>query len=72
MSIPLSDQISCVRREIAMRLRVYPRMVETKAMTQAWADYQIEHMQSVLKTLETLLEQEAQPLELFEESGKQE
>ena len=54
MSIPLQEQIACIRREHALRTRVYPNLVATKRMTQAWADYQIEAMQAVLATLEQL------------------
>jgi hypothetical protein len=62
MSVTLNDQISCVRRELAWRQRSYPRMVETRAMTQAWADFQIAHMHEVLRTLERLQAQDpAQP-----------
>jgi hypothetical protein len=65
--VPLHDQISCVRREIAMRIRVYPRMVETRAMTQEWADFQIAQMQAVLATLEALQAQNEPQLSLLEQ-----
>jgi hypothetical protein len=53
-----ADQIACVRREIEMRQRVYPRWVEAGRMTMAKARIEIETMQSVLKTLEHLHETE--------------
>ena len=53
-AIPLADQITCVRREIAMRRRVYPRWVALKRMTQEDADAEIARMEAVLATLEGL------------------
>lgn len=57
--ITLADQIECVRREIGMRHRVYPRWVQIGRITQAHADHQIAAMQAVLETLEAL--QPAEP-----------
>ena len=54
MSIPLSEQIACIRREHALRTRTYPNFVATRRMTQAWADYQIQAILDVLHTLEML------------------
>ena len=51
LPIPLSAQIACVEREIAMRLRVYPRWVADKKMTLAKADSEIAAMRAVLRTL---------------------
>ena len=50
----IEDQIACVKREIGMREKVYPRWIEQKRMTQAKADKEIETMKAVLVTLETL------------------
>jgi hypothetical protein len=51
--IPIQqDQINEVKREIAIRQRVYPRWVADGKLTQAKADRQIEVMQAVLATLE--------------------
>lgn len=50
----LDEQIECVRREIGMRRRVYPRWVEIGRITQAHADHQIAAMEAVLATLESL------------------
>ena len=52
LPIPLDVQIACVKREIEMRRRNYPRWVAAKSMTQKKADHEIEAMQAVLKTLE--------------------
>lgn len=58
-SIPLAEQIKCVKREIAMRERVYPRWVNAGRLVQSKADTEIAVMKAVLKTLET------QPLPLL-------
>jgi len=52
--VPLSEQISCVRRELRLRQQVYPRFVQEKKLTQEWADYQLTCMQAVLMTLEQI------------------
>jgi len=54
MSVSLPDQVACVRRELSLRQRVYPRLIAQKSMTQAWADFQLAAMQAVLQTLEEL------------------
>lgn len=51
---PLPAQITCVKREIAMRERAYPKWVEANRMTQAKADQELLLMQAVLLTLENL------------------
>lgn len=58
MTPSLPDQIACVRREISMRERVYPRWVADKRMTQAHADRELAAMRAVLDTLNTLHEQQ--------------
>ena len=47
----LADQVDCVRREIAMRERVYPRRVADRKMTQRQADLELARMRTVLDTL---------------------
>lgn len=59
--VPLSRQISCVRRELAMRARVYPRRIEKGKMTQAAAVHEQLHMLAVLETLESLIHDDAAP-----------
>lgn len=49
--IPLSAQIACVEREIALRKRVYPRWVEQGRMSQDKADAEIAAMTAVLATI---------------------
>jgi hypothetical protein len=47
----LEEQIAAVRRELALRERVYPRFVANRQMTKAKADYELETMRAVLRTL---------------------
>jgi hypothetical protein len=47
----LAAQIACVRREIALREKVYPNWVRTGRMTKAEAEDQISTMRDVLVTL---------------------
>lgn len=50
--ITLNEQIACVRREIAMRERVYPHWVAAGKMRDDKAKHEIAAMRSVLSTLE--------------------
>lgn len=52
LPICLAAQVKEVQREIALRRRVYPRLVEGGRMTQAAANRQIAVMEAVLFTLE--------------------
>lgn len=51
MDISIQEQIKCVEREIAMRRRVYPRLVISGKMTAREKDKQIATMQAVYNTL---------------------
>lgn len=53
----IEEQIKCVKREIAMRKRVYPKWVKYNRMKQEEADHEITCMESVLKTMEGLSNQ---------------
>jgi hypothetical protein len=61
--ITLADEIACIRRELAMRRRVYPNWVKTGRMKPAEADTELARMQAVLTRLETL--------QAFEESTRE-
>jgi len=50
--VPLDEQIKSVEREIAVRVRVYPRWVVDRRLTQAKADHEIAAMKAVLATLQ--------------------
>lgn len=49
--LSLDVQIACVRRELALRQRAYPKWVDAKRMKQDEADREIAIMQSVHDTL---------------------
>ena len=52
MSAPtIEQQIACVRREIALRERVYPKWVETGRMTKEKASHEIACMKEVVTVL---------------------
>jgi len=53
-SISFADQIACVRREIAMRERVYPKWVNAGRMKAEAAERGIAAMRAVLETLLSL------------------
>lgn len=50
--ITIDDQIACVRREIAMRHRVYPRWVLNGKMKAEEAEQEKDRMHAVLATLQ--------------------
>lgn len=50
----LAEQIKCVKRELAMRERVYPLWVARDKMKLDKAEFEIECMRAVLATLEAL------------------
>lgn len=52
--VSLAEQISCVKREIAMRAACYPKWVASGRMKQQNADTQLEQMRAVRTTLESL------------------
>lgn len=53
--VPLIDQIKCIDRELALRERVYPRLILTKRITQPRAEREIEHLKAVKRTLDALM-----------------
>ena len=60
MSESLDDQIKCVGREIALRKRVYPKLVGAGKMSKDTARDETRRMEAVLETLkEVKLEREA-------------
>ena len=60
MTVSLNQQIDEVKRELAKRYEVYPRQVQTGKLRQSIADFQVERMRAVLKTLEWLQAHEQQ------------
>ncbi len=51
---PLADQIACVKREIALRERLYPRWIVGGRLRRADAEREIATMKAVLETLADL------------------
>lgn len=49
--ITLDQQITCVRREIGMRERVYPNLVHRGKMIEPTAEYEMRAINAVLRTL---------------------
>jgi hypothetical protein len=47
----MQEQIACIRRELAMRERVYPKWVQAGRMEAEKADHEINCMQAVHDTL---------------------
>lgn len=52
--IPIEDQIAEVRREIAMRERVYPNFILKGRLTREGAKRQLDRLKAVLATLEAI------------------
>lgn len=56
MTVPITRQVECVERELKLRRRVYTRRVIEQKMTQRHADDEIEAMEAVLATLQSIAE----------------
>ena len=54
MTPTLDDQIDCVKREIGMRERTYPKWVQTRRLSQEQMDRELGRMRAVLNTLQNL------------------
>ena len=54
MTPTLDEQIDCVKREIGMRERVYPKWVQLRRLSQEQADRELGRMRAVLNTLQNL------------------
>jgi hypothetical protein len=56
--ISLTEQITCLRREIGYRERVYPRWCSQGKMKQDKADYEVAAMKAALATLVRLYDEQ--------------
>ncbi|MFN3349086.1 hypothetical protein [Pseudorhodoplanes sp.] len=56
--ISLAEQIACVRREIGMRERVYPKWVSAGRMKAETAERELRAMMAVMATLTALRDAE--------------
>jgi hypothetical protein len=54
--VELSEQIKCIKRELALRAAVYPNRIASGRMAKAQADYEVDTMLGVLRTLEIFAE----------------
>lgn len=59
-TISLADQIKEVKRELAMRERLYPGWIAKGTLKQADADRQLERMRAALATLHELVAESGQ------------
>lgn len=50
--ISIGQQIEEVQRELEKREQVYPRLIDAKKMKRSVAEYHVERMRAVLRTLE--------------------
>ena len=50
--VNIDEQIACIQRERAMRVRMYPRWVKASKLTQSAADEEMCRIDAVLETLE--------------------
>ena len=49
----LDEQVAALRRELALRLRVYPKWIASGKMTQHKAEHEIDCIRDAITTLET-------------------
>lgn len=54
MTSDLATQIACIERELRLRHKVYPRLVQQGKMTPPQAQHELLTMASVLRTLRDL------------------
>jgi hypothetical protein len=50
----LAEQIACAERELALRVRVYPRWVASNKMKPEKSDHELECMAEIIRTLKRL------------------
>jgi hypothetical protein len=58
MEVSFERQLACIERELKMRRRVYPRLVERGKMSQDKASEEILLIEAVIRTLRQLAETE--------------
>ncbi len=63
--ITIDEQIAEVKREIAMREKVYPKWIELGSLPKQKADFQILVMEAVLILLEEIAKQKSSQAGLF-------
>lgn len=65
---PLSDQLACARRELALRRSVYPKWIDSGRLSRDKAAHEIECMESIVASIEKLkhLEEVTEEMRPFE------
>jgi hypothetical protein len=63
--VTIDEQIAEVRRELAMRNKVYPKWIEAGSMKKSKADFQILAMEAVLISLQETAKQTSPQAGLF-------
>ena len=63
--ITLKEKIDCLTRELAMRRRVYPRLINNERMTQAQADHETDVIASILEDYKQQIKDSTDDLPLF-------
>jgi len=56
VTVPIERQVQCVERELKFRRRVYARRVVDKKMSKTQMDNELEAMEAVLATLQSIAE----------------
>ena len=64
--ITTSDLVASAKRELAMRERVYPRLIEQSKMEQPKADHEIACQRMIVAILEEREQRESNQLSLFD------
>jgi hypothetical protein len=54
MKIDIYMQIDCIKRELGMRRRLYPKLIERGRMEATRAEAELKTMEAVLATLENI------------------
>jgi hypothetical protein len=58
MTVPMAEQVACAERELRLRRRGYPRMIEAGRMTPQAAESELLRMAAIVETLRILEERE--------------
>jgi hypothetical protein len=53
-AVPIEDQVDCLKRELTMRIQVYPKWVESGRYTEKRAKLELKRMKACLQTIVNL------------------
>lgn len=65
MTFTVEQLATCAEREVKQRRRVYPRCVEDRRMSQAFADEQLAMMEQIAREYRAKADAEAAKTDLF-------